>query len=400
MLKRADLPENARRDHQQPVFMPLLPVLATVFAMGVVIGAAIPVIPLYVHHNLGLGMVVVGLATGAQFAAAVLSRSWAGHYADRRGAKRVLTLGAVAGIAAGAIYLLSLFLVEHPERAAATLIVARLLQGLAESLIVTGSVSWGFSRLGVHAIGSIIAWVGNAAFASMAIGAIVGTALFEYGFAAIAVISFLIPLALLVALPRLPFAHPTGEATSLRLRSVAANALLPGLGAACAAVGYAAILTFAALLFAENGWQPVWLPFAAFSAAMLVSRVSLGHLPDRMGGPRVALISLPVECAGLLLIWIARSPEMAAFGAIVAALGYTLVFPAYGREAVMRAPPEGRGLAMGMFSAFPSAAMGLTGPLLGLFASSTGISSVFAAGAAVVICSMAFAVRLQMAPRG
>jgi hypothetical protein len=39
-----------------------------------------------VHDDLGLGTVVVGLVTGIQFAVALLSRLWASHYADSRGA--------------------------------------------------------------------------------------------------------------------------------------------------------------------------------------------------------------------------------------------------------------------------------------------------------------------------
>jgi MFS family permease len=376
------------------VFVRLLPVLGAVFTIGTMLGAAIPVIPLYIHRDLGLGTVVVGFATGAQFAAAVLSRSWAGYYADRRGAKRVIVSGAALGVIAGAAYLLSQAFVETPAQAAIVLIAARLIQGFSESLIVTGSIAWGFSRIGHKNAGAIIAWVGNAAFGSMAIGAIVGTMLFAHGFGAVALATFLLPLGLLLALAKLPFAPPVTASQPTSLRKVASAVVLPGLGTACAAVGYATVLGFSALLFAQNRWEPVWLPFSAFAGAMIVSRICLGHLPDRIGGARVALISIPIECAGLLLIWLADTPAMAALGAVVAALGYTLVFPGYGREAVSRAPVESRGLAMGMFTAFPSTAMGFTGPVLGLMAASTGIAPVFAASGAVVLCSIAFAGRL------
>jgi len=52
-----------------------------------------------------------------------------------------------------------------------------------------------------------------------------------------------------------------------------------------------------------------------------------------------------------------------------------------------------------MFTAFPSTAMGLTGPLFGFMAASTGIAPLFAASAGVVICSMGFATRLLALPR-
>ncbi len=41
-----------------------------------------PVLPLYVHRGLGLSTFVVGLVSGSQFAAALLTRVWAGHFVD------------------------------------------------------------------------------------------------------------------------------------------------------------------------------------------------------------------------------------------------------------------------------------------------------------------------------
>ena len=38
-----------------------------------VIGLALPVLPLHVHQELGLGTFVVGLVTGSQFAASLVS---------------------------------------------------------------------------------------------------------------------------------------------------------------------------------------------------------------------------------------------------------------------------------------------------------------------------------------
>jgi hypothetical protein len=63
----------------------LLPIVTGVFVAYLVIGLAMPVLPLHVHEGLGLGAFVVGLVAGVQFAASLLSRFWSGHYADSRG---------------------------------------------------------------------------------------------------------------------------------------------------------------------------------------------------------------------------------------------------------------------------------------------------------------------------
>jgi predicted MFS family arabinose efflux permease len=120
----------------------------------------------------------------------------------------------------------------------------------------------------------------------------------------------------------------------------------------------------------------------------------LGHLPDRLGGVRVALVSVLIEAAGLALIWLAPTRDLAAVGAAFTGFGYSLVYPGLGVEAVRRTPPESRGLAMGAYTACLDVALGFGSPALGLIASRTGMASVFLAGALAVLGGAAVAIRL------
>ena len=91
---------------QEPVAAPrfaatLLPIMGVVFVAFLVIGAAMPVLPLHVHDGLGFGTFVVGLVAGSQFAASLISRPWAGNYSDSRGAKRGVVVGLLAAAASG-----------------------------------------------------------------------------------------------------------------------------------------------------------------------------------------------------------------------------------------------------------------------------------------------------------
>src|SRR3954467_1826609 len=90
---------------------PLLPIMGVVFVAFLVIGMAMPVLPLHVHNGLGFGTFAVGLVAGSQFAA---SRAWAGHYSDIRGAKRAVAVGLVAASTAGLLHLLSLVFSSTP----------------------------------------------------------------------------------------------------------------------------------------------------------------------------------------------------------------------------------------------------------------------------------------------
>jgi MFS family permease len=86
----------------------LLPIMAAVFIAFLVIGAALPVLPLHVHQKLGLGTFLVGLVAGSQFTSAIVSRVWAGRHADRSGAKAAVMAGLLIAAAAGLLYFLSL----------------------------------------------------------------------------------------------------------------------------------------------------------------------------------------------------------------------------------------------------------------------------------------------------
>ncbi|TGR74432.1 hypothetical protein EN836_33320, partial [Mesorhizobium sp. M1C.F.Ca.ET.193.01.1.1] len=74
----------------------LLPIMAAVFAGFLLIGLALPVLPLHLHQGLGFGPFAVGLVTGSQFVASLLSRIGAGNYADARGGKRAVVVGLIA----------------------------------------------------------------------------------------------------------------------------------------------------------------------------------------------------------------------------------------------------------------------------------------------------------------
>jgi len=101
----------------------LLPMVGVVFVGFLIIGMAMPVLPLHVHQTLGLGTFIVGLVTGSQFAASVISRVWAGRHADLRGAKHAVITGLIISAAAGLLYLLSLGFINAPGISVSILLV-------------------------------------------------------------------------------------------------------------------------------------------------------------------------------------------------------------------------------------------------------------------------------------
>jgi hypothetical protein len=71
---------------------------------------------------------------------------------------------------------------------------------------------------------------------------------------------------------------------------------------------------------------------------------------DTLGGAKVALVCALIEAVGQALIWLAVRPELALAGAALTGFGFSLVYPGFGVEAVLRVPAPSRGLAMGAYT--------------------------------------------------
>jgi MFS family permease len=373
----------------------LAPIIAVVFIAYLVIGLAMPVLPLHVHRGLGLSTFVVGLVAGSQFAAAIITRPWAGHFVDTRGAKNGVLIGLSAATASGALYLLSLRLDSVPETSVLILLLGRAVLGAAESFIITGALSWGLGLLGSDNTGKVMSWVGTALYAALAVGAPAGSALYaKWDFLAIGIAATFVPLVTLpLALSLRTVATPTRRSRT-SITSVVGAVWVPGAALAISGVGFAAVTTFVVLLFELHGWGPAWAAFTALSTAFIAGRLVFGHLPDRVGGARVALVCVLIEAAGLTLVWLAPSFATAVCGVTLTRLGYSLVYPGFGVEALRRVPPQSRGLAMGTYTAFLDLSLGISSPALGLVAGRAGLDAVFLVSALVVLGSAAVALRL------
>jgi MFS family permease len=199
----------------------LLPIMASVFVAFFVIGIAIPVLPLHVHNGLGLNTFVVGLVAGSQFAAAILSRVWAGRHSDTKGPKRAVIAGLVIAAIAGGLYVLSLKFTSSPAISVSILLAGRALLGVGESFIITGAQSWGLAILGLSNTSKVLAWVGSAIFGAFAVGAPIGTLIYaRYGFSGVLLATVLLPMAtLLIIAPYRGVAGFVTERTGLCSRS-------------------------------------------------------------------------------------------------------------------------------------------------------------------------------------
>lgn len=360
-----------------------------IFLTYLTVGLPLPVIPLFVYNDLGLSNTLVGVAVGCQFFATVLTRAYAGRQADNVGAKRTTLKGMLACSAAGLMYMLAALLPLPPMASYGILIAGRLFLGFGESLLISGNFAWALGLIGPTKSGKIMSWNGMAIYGSLAAGAPLGLLMNrQFGFVALGVSTLILPLvAFLLDFRIRPV--PTTGGRRISLFAIAKMVWQPGLALALQGCGFALIGTFMTLLFASRHWEHAGLTLTCFGIAFVGVRLLFGNLPDKIGGIRVAMISLAVEALGQTVILFSGNPWIALAGAMITGCGCSLMFPSLGVEVVKRVPIQVRGTAVGGYAAFQDVSYAATGPVTGVMATALGYSSVFGAGAFCALAGIA-----------
>ena len=364
-------------------------IIAALFCGYLCVGLPLPVIPLFIHDKLGFSNLVVGLVIGIQFLATVLTRGYAGRLTDHHGGKRSALQGAAVCALGGLFYVLAAMPGLSPGLSLSIVVMGRLAAGIGESQFVTGCVSWSIASVGPQRAGMSMSWTGIAMFAALAIGAPIGMALYlGYGLQGVMLACIIAPIAAaIIAFREIPYATPAGQ--RLPFYRVIGQIWREGLGLMLQGVGLSGLTAFASLYFAARNWGHAGLVMTAFGIGFIFVRAALGHLPDRMGGYRVALWSLVIEAIGQAMLWGAPHEIIALAGAFVTGLGCALVFPALGVEALRRVLPANRGSAMGAFVAFLDIAYGISGPAAGVIAGQFGYAAVYLFGTACALLGAA-----------
>jgi MFS family permease len=393
----ADASRSTAADHgrQSGVLLSILSTVAFTFIAYLTIGLSLAVLPGFVHNNLGLSAMLAGLAISVQYVATLVSRPNVGRMADAKGPKRTVMTGLTLCAISGALLLLGALAVHWPWLSLGLIFVARLALGCAESCVGTGAITWGMGQVGHHHTARVISWNGVATYGALAAGAPLGVVIVHHlGFAAIGAVSLLLPLAVL-PLARLKRATTIEAEERSPFRTVAARVIPYGIGLALGSIGFGCIATFITLFYAAHGWENAALALTVFGVVFVGVRFVFGRTINWLGGYRVAMASLAIEAIGLITMCLAVDARMATLGAAIAGLGFSLVFPALGVEAVHRVAAHSRGSALGVYSVFMDVAMALTGPFGGWIASGMGYNAVYGLAAVAAVAAVILALVLQ-----
>lgn len=380
------------------VTLRILPTSLQIFLCYLAIGLPMAVLPSVVHLELRFNTVLAGLAVSAQYVATVLSRPQAGRMADSVGARRTVLFGLLACGGSGICLFFCGFLPAMPLLCLGAILVSRLILGFGESWLATGSCLWGIARVGQEHTAKVISWSGICSYGGIAIGAPLGVwILHSWGLSGVGLASVGIScVGLLTAWPIREVAVEEGK--PLAFRQVLGRVFPHGMSLALASTGFATIASFMVLFYAHRHWPDAAFALTSFGAAFIVARLLFGHVIDRWGGFRVALVCISVEIAGLVFLWLAFAPSLAFAGAALTGFGFSLVFPSLGVEAVNCVTPENRGSALGVFTAFADLSLGLTGPVVGLIVAGLGYASIFLFAALMATAALGLTLMLHRRP--
>ena len=364
------------------------------------IGLPLATLPEYVHDRMGFSAALAGLVISIQYIATFLSRPWAGRISDHWGAKVSVLWGMGACTASGALLLAAGVLHRNPLWLSLTFLLAsRLALGVGESLGSTGATLWGITSAGPEFTAKVISYNGIATYGGLALGAPLGVVLEQHwGLSSIGLLTIVLcGGSLLLASAKRPVPVVPGE--HLPFRDVLGRVTPHGMGLALGGVGYSVLATFVTLFYASRHWSGAALCLTSFGVAFIVARLLFIQTINRFGGFPVGMTCLAVESMGVLLMWRAGSPWTAFAGAGLTGLGFSLVFPALGVEAVKRVPEFNRGTALGVYTGFSDVSFFLVGPIAGAVIGEFGYASAFLFALACVIASLGIVIVLAGAAR-
>ena len=361
-------------------------IILSVFAIYLTIGMLLGCLPGYIEKHFAGSTLLVGIVIGLQSLATLVFRARSGKMTDTSGAKYSFHRGLLLVILSAAVYLSASSLRQNTLIAISLICIARVLHGIAESLIVTGGLTWAITKVGIQHSGKVMTWNGIAMYGGIAIGAPFALILQQksgvqavfWAMILLALLSYVLTrkqtgISVEKGFVRTPFYKVVGQVAT------------EGLGLAFSSIGFACISSFITLFFRQHGWMHVSIAFIGFGGSYVITRILFGHLPDRFGGYQVALCSLIIEAIGQLFIGLSLSEFWVVTGCLLSGIGFSLIFPALGVLAIKNIPAQMRGTALGAFAAFFDLSLAIAAPVAGVLAVWWGYSSIYYFGC---ICSL------------
>ncbi|GEM63107.1 UPF0226 protein [Sphingobacterium faecium NBRC 15299] len=342
------------------------------------IGLSLAVLPIFIHEILGFNTIIAGAVIGSQYIMTFFMRAYAGTIVDKKGPKPAIIVSMICFMLTGILLWAAFYTSASPLLSISLLAASRLLTGCGEGMVGASPVNWAILRVGDQHTSTAISYNGISNYSSMAIGAPLGVILSQHlGNWSIAAFTILVGLIGLISTINKKALYSLSTEVRNSFFSVLKIVSPFGIGLALAGIGFGTISTFITLYYNYKGWENAAICITCFSTMFVLGRFLLTGSINKIGGVKIALYSMIIESVGLLMISFAPSPLLTIIGASITGLGFSMVFPALGVEAVKRASSANKGAALGAYGLFIDISLGVSGPLVGLVAKQFGMNFIF-----------------------
>lgn len=350
------------------------------------IGLALAVLPIFIHQVLGYNTMIAGVVISLQYITTFLMRGYAGSIVDKKGPKPAVIIGMIGFALSGILLFVAYLLRATPAVSLGVLVLTRLMTGFGEGLIGASPINWAIFAVGDEHTAKAISFNGIASYGALAAGAPLGVILNQnFGLGSIGILIIAIGIGgFFYAKNKIAVRGVIGAARLSFLRVL--KTVSPfGICLALAGIGFGTISTFITLYYDSLNWTGAVMCLSVFSLLFIVGRVLFANSINAYGGLQTAILCLAMESLGLFILWKAEAPQVALIGAGFAGLGFSLIFPALGVEAVKLVPASNQGSALGGYGLFIDISLGITGPLVGSVASNFGMRYIFPFSMAMVL---------------
>ncbi len=320
-------------------------------------------LPLYIQ-KLGGSESQIGYIIGVFTISAVLLRPFIGREIDKRGRKKLLLAGMV-------IFLVSMVLYDYTKDVT-SLLLLRILQGMGWGAATTAASTLIADIAPPSRRGEAMGIFGMSSNVAMAIGPVLSIMLLKaYDY------PLLFAVCAAIALVSLLLVLPISEEVVIRPKTplFSKEALFPSGLMFTISLTYGSIVSFLPLYQEKQGMANPGIFFSVFAVTLILVRALAGKISDIKGREFVIVPGMIIITLGLWLV--ATAGSLAAFlaAALLYGLGFGLFHPAMMALLVDRVSPQGRGAAMGTFTAAFDLGIGIGSIMMGMVLQYAGASS-------------------------
>lgn len=311
-------------------------------------------LPFYIQ-KLGGSESEIGYIIGVFTISAVFLRPFIGREVDKHGRKKLLVAGMV-------VFFLSMMLYNYTNDVT-SLLLLRILHGIGWGAVTTAASTLIADIAPPARRGEAMGIFGMSSNVAMAIGPVLSMILLKaYDFPVLFSVSAAIALISLLLV--LPISEKVVKRPETPLFSK--EALFPSALMFTISLTYGSIVSFLPLFQEKQGIANAGIFFSVFAITLILVRALAGKLSDIKGRKFVIVPGMIIITLGLWFVATANSLTTFLAAALLYGLGFGLFHPTLMALLVDRVSPQGRGAAMGTFSAAFDLGIGVGSIIMGI----------------------------------